>query len=131
MRDVEVAKYEGSEITLSMVKWGAVRRSVRFLEKEFRLANPLCTPPFVPHYEIALFEGNPCRVLSKRPFIVFYYQEEAIARAKLEELIALVQQGRLLREPLLEFMHKGNPAEQGVVLDEDRLVHKAWSRLQS
>jgi hypothetical protein len=59
MGEVRMASYEGSEITLSMVKWGAVRRLLLSLGKRFRLVNRFSIALFVPRYEIALYEGNP------------------------------------------------------------------------
>jgi hypothetical protein len=120
MGAVRIASYEGSEITLSMVKWGAVRRSLLFLAKRFRLVNRFSVALFVPRYEIALYEGNPRVVFSKRPFIIFYYPDEVIARAKLEEIVTLVQQGGLLGKPLQEFLRNGAPREQGVMLVEGK-----------
>lgn len=120
MGDVRIASYEGSEITLSMVKWGAVRRSLLFLAKRFRLVNRFSIALFVPRYEIALYEGNPRVVFSKRLFIIFYYPDQAIARTKLEELVTLVEQGGLLGKPLQEFLRNAAPREQGAMLMQRR-----------
>ncbi len=116
MSNLRIAVYEGSEITLSMVKCGTIRRLSLLLAKKFRLVNRFSVALFIPRYEIALYEGNPRVVFLKRPSIIFYYPNRTIARAKLEELVTLVQQGGLLGEPLTEFLRNGAPREQGSML---------------
>lgn len=120
MGEVRIASYEGSEITLSMVKWVAVRRWLLSLGKRVRLVNRFSIALFVPRYEIALYEGNPGVVFSNRPFIIFYYPNQAIARTKLEELVGVVQQGELLGKQLQDFLRNGAPREQGVTLVEGK-----------
>ena len=119
MGEIRIASYEGSEITLSMVKWGAIRRSLLYLGKRFRFVNRFSVALFVPRYEIALYKGNPRVVFSKRPSIVFYYPDKAIALAKLEELVTIVQQGGILGKPLQEFLRNGAPREQSAMLAQD------------
>lgn len=116
---VAVVAFEGSEFTLSMVKWGVIRRTALFLGKKFRLINQFTIALFVPRYEIAIFEGSPKAMFHKRPDIIFYYPDKDIAVAKLEELTELVRQGGSFGGPVMDFLRNGVPRQQGFLLMEN------------
>lgn len=67
----KITTNDGSLVTLSMIKWGMLRRGAARA-----LPGPLPTR-FIPRYEIAVFDGG----ISLKPYLtVFYADEEAALR---------------------------------------------------
>jgi hypothetical protein len=77
-----VVVFDGSEFTLSMVKWGTLRRSALFLGRKLRFINRVSPTLFVPSYEVAIYNGSPKVVISKQPSITFYFSTKKIAQTK-------------------------------------------------
>jgi len=75
MGKVTVVHHDDAEITLSMVKWGIFRRSLLVLGKRLGLINSFSVAAFVPWYEIAIYDGGMASVLSKKPYLIFYYPD--------------------------------------------------------
>jgi hypothetical protein len=95
MGKVAVINYESSEITMSFVKWGILKRamtSIGMMSLSFRLKAPAA---FVPAYELALYDGSPRVVLHEQPYIIFYFANKQIAKRRLEELEEELQKGGL------------------------------------
>jgi hypothetical protein len=108
MGELVTVAHDGSEITLSMIKWGAVRRWM--LSKTRGSDAPA---RFVPEYEIAIYEGSPKVVLSKNPIFKFFYRDKETALEKLDELAAIIKQDGLNGDGIWEFASKGDPRKQG------------------
>lgn len=113
MGKVAVVNHGGSEITLSMVRWRA-RRLALFCGKKLGIINRFSDAPFVPKYEIAVYDGGPKAVFSEKPYIVFYYPNAKVAFQKWDELAAIFKDGGLHTSQLSDFIRAGHPREQGV-----------------
>ena len=105
-----VVNHGSSEITLSMVRWGA-RRLALYWGKELGLINRYSIAFFIPKYEIAVYDGGPRVVFSEKPYLIFYYPNAEIAFRKWDELIALFERGG---HGVPDFIRAGHPDEQGV-----------------
>lgn len=89
MGRVAVVKHYDSDITLSMVKWGFLRRVVfggtRTLKQRARaLKKHLIT--FTPTNELAVYDGPKEAAWREKPYAVFYFADEAVANAKFDQL---------------------------------------------
>jgi hypothetical protein len=109
MGELATVAYEGSEITLSMVKWGVLRRTLL----SWMPSDNTRPCRFIPQYEIAVYDGSPKVVFSKQPTLVFYYPDKETAFEKWDELLAIVKQGGLYGAG--EFIRDGDPRKQGVL----------------
>jgi hypothetical protein len=118
MGKVTVVNHEGSEITLSMVKWGWPRRLMLSLGKKLRIFNRFSIALFVPKYEIAIYDGGSRVVFSQKPYIMFYYPDAGAASSKWNELATIFERGGLYGDELQDFIRAGHPREQGVLLIE-------------
>jgi hypothetical protein len=116
MDKVAFVIFEGSEITLGMAKWSALRRAALFFGMRLGLLSRLSPTLFVPAYEIGIYDCGPNRAFSKQPYLAFYFANEKIAQRKFQELSALLQERGLHSEPLSVFIENGNPSEQGLFL---------------
>jgi hypothetical protein len=114
--------FEGSDITLSMVEWGVIRRSALFLGRKFRSVRRTSPTLFVPSHEVAIYDGSPEVVFSKKPYITFYFAKKEIAQTKFEELVGIMQKGGLYGGLLSAFMGNGDPREQGCLLGDGSMV---------
>lgn len=115
MGRLETVTHEGSEITMSMIKWGVLRRTMLSLMHRGS-ARPSVGAPcqFVPQYEIAIYDGSPKVVFSKQPTFIFYYPDRETALEKWDELGAIIRTGGLYGTTG-EFIRDGNPRKQGVL----------------
>ena len=86
MGEVAVINYEGSEITMSLIKWGILRRAMTSIGMMLSRFFGGAPPKFVPAYELALYGGSPSTVFREQPYIVFYFANRQIAEMKFEEL---------------------------------------------
>jgi hypothetical protein len=108
-----------AEITLSMVKWGWVRRSALFWGKKLGIIDRFYIALFIPKYEIAVYEGRAKgNVFSKRAFFqnfryIFYYPDAAIASRKWDELVSILEREGIFGTA--EFIGAGDPEEQDFV----------------
>ena len=68
MRKFAVVRHSEAEITLSMVRWGWVRRFALFWGKKLGKINRFYIALFTPKYEIAVYEGGPKVVFFQNPF---------------------------------------------------------------
>jgi hypothetical protein len=122
MGKVAVVRHSEAEITLSMVRWGRVRRLALFWGKKLGIINRFYIALFVPKYEIAVYEGGPKVVFSRKPVYIFYYPDTVTALRKWDELASI-----LAREGLfgtVDFIRTGEPREQGLMSNfnfEERL----------
>ena len=114
MGELATVAYEGSEITLSMVKWGVLRRTMLAWMHPINTRLGVETPcQFIPQFEIAIYDGSPQVVFSKQPTFVFYYPDKETALGKWGELLALIKHGGLYGTR--EFIRDGDPRKQGVL----------------
>lgn len=111
MGKVAVVNHGGSQITLSIVKWGG-RRLASYWGKKFRLINRFSIALFIPKYEIAVYDGKPKVVFSEKPYIIFYYPNKKLAFQKWDELVGIFTHRGLYAVP--DFIRAGHPHEQGV-----------------
>jgi hypothetical protein len=116
MRKVAVLNHGGAEITLSMVRWRA-RRLALFLGKKLGIINRFSIALFVPKYEIAVYDGGPSAVFSRKPVYIFYYPDAAIALRKWDELSSILTAEGVYG--LADFIRGGHPREQGLVSNLD------------
>src|SRR5260370_28572135 len=115
MGQVAVVDHGSKKITLSMVRFGLPRRILLHIAKQFRLIDRYKCGVFTPRYEIAVFDGGPNAVFSLHtPYMVFYYRNSCTATRKLAELSAVVEQGGLHGDPLVQFIRTDYPNEQEV-----------------
>ena len=66
MRKFAIVWHSEDEITLSMVRWGWVRRLALFWGKKLGIINRYFIALFIPKYEIAVYEGG--TVFFQSPF---------------------------------------------------------------
>ena len=111
MGKVTVVKHGADEITLSMVRWRA-RRLMLYLGKKLGLINRFNIALFIPQYEIAVYEGGPNVVSTKKPMYIFYYPNEEIAFKKFDELASILAHGGIFGTA--DFIRDGHPREQSV-----------------
>jgi hypothetical protein len=114
MGKLATVTHEGSEITLSMVKWGVLRRTMlSFTRPNIARLGVGWPTSFIPQYEIAIYGGSPKVVFSKQPTFIFYYPDKETALEKWDELVAIIKQGGLYGTG--EFIRDGDPKKQGVL----------------
>jgi hypothetical protein len=113
MRKFAVVRHSKTEITLSMVRWGWVRRFALFWGKKLGIINRFYIALFVPKYEIAVCEGGPKVVLFQKPLFIFYYPDAVIASRKWDELVSILECEGVFGTA--DFIRAGDPREQDVV----------------
>jgi|SRR5271169_5951090 len=116
MGKVAVVNHDGSEITLSMVRWRA-RRLALFCGKKLGIINRFSIALFIPKYEIAVYNGGAKVVFSQKPAYIFYYPNAAIALQKWDELAVILGKDGLYS--IADFIRAGHPREQGFVSNLD------------
>jgi hypothetical protein len=99
-----------SAITLSMVKWGILRKTAMSIRRTDSHGTPVA---FVPQCEIAIYNGPAKAVLSKKPVYVFYFADEKFALEKWDELVKLVRHSGLIGE-IVDFISNADPQKQCV-----------------
>jgi hypothetical protein len=114
MGKIAVVHHGGSQITLSMIRFGLPRRMLLRLARRFRMVDRFRFPLFTPKYEIALFDGSPIIFSLRNPYLVFYYPDADTASRKWGELVAAVKQGGLYGNAIVQFIRDGDPCEQGL-----------------
>ena len=112
MGKLATVAHEGSEITLSMIKWGALRRMLNSRSTIFGAVAPT---PFIPQYEIAIYDGSSKAIFSKKPIFIFFYPDKETALEKWDELVEIIEQGGLYGKTE-EFIRDGDPRKQGVYI---------------
>ena len=120
MRKFAVVRHREDEITLSMVRWGWVRRLALFWGKKLGVINRYFIALFIPKYEIAVYEGG--TVFFQKPLYIFYYPDAVIASKKWDELASILEGEGIFGTA--DFIRAGNPREQGLVSNlniEERL----------
>lgn len=109
MGELTTVTHKGTEITLSMIKWGVLRRMA--LSRMHLGSN--APARFVPRYETAIYKGTPKAIWSSKPIYVFYFPDRELAFAKWHELIANLRSCGLYGEQMRAFIRDGNPQTQG------------------
>jgi TPR repeat protein len=128
MGEVTTVTHEGTEITLSMIKWGTLRRMAA---SGMMKLGPEAPAKFVPQYEIAIYKGSPKAVFSSKPIFVFYYPDGEVAFAKWSELVAKLKSGGLYGQQMQAFIRDGNPETQGFLAVGMPEIEKLRKELQS
>jgi len=112
MGELVTVTHKGSEITLSMIKWGALRRMV--LSQTLR-SSPSAPTLFVPRYEVAIYNGSPKTVVSTKPTYVFYFPDQETAYEKWDELVEAIKHDGLYGEGLQQLIRDSDRRKQGFV----------------
>jgi hypothetical protein len=110
MRKFAVVRHSEDEITLSMVRWGWVRRLALFWGKKLGIINRYFIALFIPKYEIAVYEGG--TVFFQKPLYIFYYPDAVIASKKWDELASILEGEGIFGTA--DFIRSGDPREQGL-----------------
>ena len=113
MRKFAIVRHSEAEITLSMVRWGWVRRLALFWGKKLGIINRFFIALFIPTHEIAVYEGGPKVVFSQKPLYIFYYPDAGIASRKWDELVSILEREGIFGTA--DFIGAGEPREQGLV----------------
>lgn len=121
MGKMVTAAFEGSQYTLSLVEWGAVRKLLFAALKKLGATNEHEHPNFVPACEIAIYDAGPDVLLSDsaklgKPSLIFYYTNLALAEEKMGRLEALVKEGGDCGKPMRDYIENG----------DDELNEFAW-----
>ena len=122
MREFAVVRHSEAEITLSMVRWGWVRRLALFWGKKLGIINRFFIAFFIPKSEIAVYEGGPKVVFFQKLLYIFYYPDAVIASRKWDELVSILEREGIFGTA--DFIKAGEPREQGLVSNlnfEERL----------
>ena len=128
MRKFVVVRHSEAEITLSMVRWGCVRRLALFWGKNLGIINRYYIGLFIPKYEIAVYEGraegsvSSKLVFFQKPLYIFYYPDAVIASKKWDELASILEHEGIFGTA--DFIKAGHPREQGLISNlnfEERL----------
>ncbi len=119
MGKMVTAVFEGSEYTLSLVEWGAVRKLQFAALKKLGSINEYEHPSFVPACEIAIYDTGPDALLSdsaklEKPSLVFYYRSLALAEERMGHLEKLVKEGGDCGKPITEYIAGGDPLNEFV-----------------
>src|ERR1700720_3646872 len=131
MRKFAVVLHSEAEITLSMVRWGWVRRLALFWGKKLGIINRFYVSLFIPKYEIAVYEGGPKVVFFQKPLYIFYYPDAVIASKKWDELASVLEREGIFGTA--DFIRAGHPREQGLISNlnfEERLNRAFSNRLE-
>jgi hypothetical protein len=110
MRKFAAVRHSEAEITLSMVRWGWVRRLALFWGKKLGIINRYFIALFIPKYEIAVYEGG--TVFFQKPLYIFYYPDAVIASKKWDELASILEGEGIFGTA--DFIRSGDPREQGL-----------------
>jgi hypothetical protein len=106
-----VVRWNGQDVTLSLVQWGPFRRrrarrgKTTFLDTGAR---------FIPRYEIAVFEGGARAgtLDTGKPEMVFYYPDKRAALLRFEDLRSAILEGGLDGSSLRDFIHDADLRRQ-------------------
>jgi hypothetical protein len=80
---LRVVQWNGFDFTLSLIRWGILRR---YRARRGKITFFDTGALFIPKYEIAVYEGAPAVVYSEAPEMVFYYPDKASALVRLGDL---------------------------------------------
>jgi hypothetical protein len=107
----ELAKitHNGTDITVSMIKWGVLRRTALSLMMKCGQRAPT---RFVPKYETAVVKGS---FFTSKPIYVFYYPNRQVAYKKWSELTANLKSGGLYGQEMQALFRNMKRDEQGYV----------------
>jgi len=83
--------FKDSEITLSMVKWSAIRKVLLVLGRKSGIISRFSPTLFVPSHECAVYDGGPRQVFQKTPYIIFYFANKNTAQMEFEKLRGTLQ----------------------------------------
>lgn len=109
--------YQDHSVTISMIKWSEIRKIILWICRSVGLVKRHAIPtPFIPAYEIAVYDGSPDIVPEKSPEVLFYFLNKSIAMNKFSELELCIAEGGALGTPIQNFMQTGDPKTQGVLL---------------
>jgi|GEM_PF-6626496 len=106
---LRVVRWNGFDFTLSLIRWGFLRR---YRARRGKITFFDTGALFIPKYEIAVYEGAAPVVFSKAPEMVFYYPDKAAALLRLGDLESAIVEGGLDGAPTLDFIRDANPQRQ-------------------
>ena len=124
MRKFAVVRHNEDEITLSMVRWGWVRRLALFWGKKLGKINRFYIAIFTPKYEIAVFEGG--TVSFQKPYYILYYPDAVIASKRWDELASTLEREGFSGMP--DFI-SDDPREEGFISNMELLFAERLNRL--
>jgi hypothetical protein len=105
---VRVVQWNGFDFTLSLIRWGILRR---YRARRGKITFFDTGALFIPKYEIAVYKGDPPFDINT-PEMVFYYPDKAAALLRLGDLEAAISEGGLDGAPLRDFIQDANPKRQ-------------------
>ncbi|HEV7910285.1 MAG TPA: hypothetical protein VGP28_04180 [Methylocella sp.] len=106
---LRVVRWNGFDFTLSLIRWGFLRR---YRARRGKIAFFDTGALFIPKYEISVYEGAPEVVYSNAPEFVFYYPDKAAALLRLGDLESAIVEGGLDGAPMRDFIWDANPQRQ-------------------
>jgi hypothetical protein len=87
MGKVAVVDHAGKRITLSLIRFGPLKRLLWRCGKRFGMIKSYEWAIFTPRYEIGVFDGSPRVLSSNMPHYIFYYPDADTANRKWSELV--------------------------------------------
>ena len=111
MGKLAAVTFEEKTFTLSMVRWGFLRRYKSNKQRFMSLTGA----SFIPKYEIAVYDGKPS-VISKLGFpeAVFYYPDKQLALENFHDLRAAIAEGGIFGERFRRSISAAEPQKQHV-----------------
>lgn len=106
---LRVVRWNGFDFTLSLIRWGFLRR---YRARRGKITFFDTGALFIPKYEISVYEGAPEVVYSNAPEFVFYYPDKAAALLRLGDLESAIVEGGLDGAPMRDFIWDANPQRQ-------------------
>jgi hypothetical protein len=111
MGELAIVTFEEKTFTLSMVRWGFLRRRKSNKQGFMRLTGA----SFIPKYEIAVYDGKPSVVFKLGlPETVFYYPDKQLAMENFHDLRAAIAEGGIFGERFRRLISAAEPQKQHV-----------------
>lgn len=107
--------HESNEYTLSLVKWGFIRK---VMAKIFK-ASPFM---FIPSYELAIYERKESGLKYNNPCFVFHFSDKEMATSRMNWAKELIESGGMAS--LIEHLHNLDPKREGIYSDLTDYIEK-------
>ncbi len=107
--------YDSNDYTLSLVKWGFVRKVMAKLFK----ASPFM---FIPSYELVIYERNEGAIKYNNPCFVFHFADKEIAASRMNWAKELIESKGM--ESFIEHLRNFDPRREGIYSDLTDYIEK-------